>query len=170
MEETPRHTYQLLTKRPRRAARMASELPWPSNVWLGVSVETQDQLWRLDDLRNVPAATRSVSAEPLLGSPTGLDLTGMHWLIAGGESGPNHRPLDPSGCANCGTRCPWLRGVEPQLQQPLGADRVGGRGARRVDFLIAASRCIWRATPTSSPPQTASIRSRVLATALSLVR
>ena len=51
MEETPRHTYQLLTKRPRRAARMAADLPWPSNVWLGVSVETAEQLWRLDDLR-----------------------------------------------------------------------------------------------------------------------
>jgi protein gp37 len=95
MEETPRHTYQLLTKRPRRAARMAVELPWPSNVWLGVSAETSGQLWRLDELRKVPAATRFVSAEPLLGSLVGLDLTGIHWLIAGGESGPNHRTLDP---------------------------------------------------------------------------
>lgn len=95
MEETPRHTYQLLTKRPRRAVRMAKELPWPSNVWLGVSVETQDQLWRLDELRKVPAATRFVSAEPLLGSLVGLNLSDIHWLIAGGESGPNHRPLDP---------------------------------------------------------------------------
>ena len=75
---------------------MAAELPWPSNVWLGVSVETTDQLWRIDDLRQVPAATRFVSAEPLLGSLACLDLTGMHWLIAGGESGANHRPLDPT--------------------------------------------------------------------------
>jgi protein gp37 len=95
MEDTPRHTYQLLTKRPRRAARMAEELSWPSNVWLGVSVETSEQLWRLHDLRRVPAATRFVSAEPLLGSLAGLDLAGMQWLIAGGESGLNHRRLDP---------------------------------------------------------------------------
>lgn len=95
MEETPRHTYQLLTKRPRRAVRMAAELPWPSNVWLGVSVETTEQLWRLDELRKVPATTRFVSAEPLLGSLSGLNLSGMHWLIAGGESGPHHRSLDP---------------------------------------------------------------------------
>jgi protein gp37 len=94
MEETPRHTYQVLTKRPRRAARMAADLPWPSNVWLGVSVEASEQLWRLDELRKVPAATRFVSAEPLLGSLAGLDLEGLHWLIAGGESGPNHRLLD----------------------------------------------------------------------------
>ena len=96
IEETPQHTYQLLTKRPRRAARMAAELPWPSNVWLGVSVETREQLWRLDELRGIPAATRFVSAEPLLGSLAGLDLTGIHWMIAGGESGANHRPLDPA--------------------------------------------------------------------------
>jgi protein gp37 len=95
MAETPRHTYQLLTKRPRRAARMAEELPWPSNVWLGVSVESADHLWRLEELRKVPAATRFVSAEPLLGSLVGLDLTGMHWLIAGGESGPGHRRMHP---------------------------------------------------------------------------
>jgi len=94
MAATPQHTYQLLTKRPRRAARMASQLPWPSNVWFGVSVESKDQLWRLDELRGVPAATRFVSAEPLLGPLSGLDLTGVHWLIAGGESGPNHRALD----------------------------------------------------------------------------
>lgn len=107
MEETPRHTYQLLTKRPRRAARMAKDLGWPSNVWLGVSVETSDQLWRLDDLRRVPAATRFVSAEPLLASLAGLDLTGMHWLIAGGESGPNHRPLDPA----------WVRELRDECSQ-----------------------------------------------------
>ncbi|WKG13564.1 phage Gp37/Gp68 family protein (plasmid) [Nocardia sp. PE-7] len=95
MADTPRHTYQLLTKRPKRAANMAAELPWPSNVWLGVSVETTAQLWRLDELRRVPAATRFVSAEPLLGSLAGLDLNGIHWLIAGGESGPKHRELDP---------------------------------------------------------------------------
>lgn len=95
MKETPHHTYQILTKRPRRAVRLAGELPWPSNVWLGVSVETTDQLWRLDDLRCVPARTRFVSAEPLVSSLAGIDLSGIHWLIAGGESGPRHRPLDP---------------------------------------------------------------------------
>jgi len=95
MAATPRHTYQLLTKRPKRAAKMASALPWPSNVWLGVSVESTEQLWRIDELRNVPAATRFISAEPLLGPLDDIDLAGIHWLIAGGESGPRHRPLDP---------------------------------------------------------------------------
>ena len=92
MGGTPQHTYQLLTKRPRRLARMADELAWPANVWVGVSVESQKQAWRVDELRKVPAAVRFVSAEPLLG-PIRFDLTGIAWLIAGGESGPGHRPM-----------------------------------------------------------------------------
>ncbi|MEV4415424.1 phage Gp37/Gp68 family protein [Catellatospora sp. NPDC049609] len=93
MADTPRHTYQLLTKRPLRAVRLAGELPWPQNVWLGVSVETATQLWRVDELRKVPAAVRFISAEPLLGSLNGLNLDGISWLIAGGESGKGHRPI-----------------------------------------------------------------------------
>ena len=67
--------------------------PWPRNVWVGVSVERQEQVWRVAELRKVPAAVRFISADPLLG-PLNLDLDGIHWLIAGGESGPNHRPMD----------------------------------------------------------------------------
>lgn len=93
MAETPQHTYQLLTKRPRRLARMAFSLPWPHNVWVGVSVEQQKQVWRVDELRKVPAAVRFISAEPLIG-PLDLDLAEIDWLIAGGESGANHRPMD----------------------------------------------------------------------------
>jgi protein gp37 len=96
MAETPRHTYQLLTKRPIRLARIARTLPWPDNVWVGVSVEDHTQTWRVDQLRKVPAAIRFISAEPLLGSLRGLDLTGIDWLIAGGESGSEHRPIEPS--------------------------------------------------------------------------
>jgi protein gp37 len=93
MVDTPQHTYQLLTKRPRRLTRMASSLPWPPNVWVGVSVEQQEQAWRVAELRKVPAAVRFISAEPLIG-PLDLDLAGIDWLIAGGESGANHRPMD----------------------------------------------------------------------------
>ncbi len=93
MAETPRHTYQVLTKRPRRAARLAEELPWPSNVWLGVSVEDTSTAWRIDELRKVPAAVRFVSAEPLLGPLPHTDLHRIDWLIAGGESGSGYREL-----------------------------------------------------------------------------
>jgi protein gp37 len=99
MAATPRHTYQVLTKRAFRLERLAGDLPWPPNVWMGVSVENMTQLGRIASLRAVPAATRFVSAEPLLGPLHGLDLTDIDWLIAGGESGPRARPVRPE----------WLR-------------------------------------------------------------
>jgi protein gp37 len=71
-------------------------LPWPSNVWVGVSIETMAQSWRADELRSVPAARRFLSAEPLLGSLSGLDLDGISWVIAGGESGVGYRAVDPA--------------------------------------------------------------------------
>jgi protein gp37 len=74
---------------------MASDLPWVQNIWVGVSVESQEQAWRIDELRKVFAAVRFVSAEPLLG-PLVLDLDGIDWVIAGGESGPNYRRMEPS--------------------------------------------------------------------------
>ena len=75
------HTFQVLTKRPQRAVRMAHTLPWPCNVWLGTSVEAAQYLWRVDALRRVPAAIRFLSCEPLLGSLQDLDLTGIGWVM-----------------------------------------------------------------------------------------
>lgn len=92
---TPRHTYQVLTKRARRLAKVAPKLAWPENLWMGVSVEDRTQLDRLDCLRQVPAAVRFVSAEPLLGPLGSFDLSSIDWLIAGGESGKSCRPVDP---------------------------------------------------------------------------
>ncbi len=96
MEETPHHTYQILTKRPDRMAEFSlgvgRVLP---NVWLGASVEDERVLDRLEDLRLVPAAIRFVSFEPLIGSVAGANLQGIHWAIVGGESGPKARYMDP---------------------------------------------------------------------------
>ncbi|MFC9035124.1 DUF5131 family protein [Streptomyces arboris] len=94
MADTPQHTYQVLTKRARRLRQIAPKLDWPANLWMGVSVESEAELPRIDDLRQVPAAVRFLSCEPLLGPLPGLGLEGIHWVIAGGESGPNHRMLD----------------------------------------------------------------------------
>ncbi|MGW2179331.1 DUF5131 family protein [Streptomyces sp. NPDC001732] len=91
---TPQHTYQLLTKRSLRLRRIADRLDWPPNLWMGVSVENRDQLDRVDNLRTVPAAVRFLSCEPLLGPLNGLNLDGIGWVIAGGESGPGHRPVE----------------------------------------------------------------------------
>ena len=98
MADTPRHTYQILTKRPERMAAVLSAPGWLvlPNVWLGCSVEDGRVLGRLDDLRRVPAAIRFVSFEPLIGSVVAADLTDIHWGIVGGESGPNSRFMDPA--------------------------------------------------------------------------
>ena len=126
MAATPQHTYQVLTKRPRRLVRMADELPWPPNVWVGVSVESQEHVWRVDELRKVPAVVRFISAEPLLG-PLSLDLTGIGWLIAGGESGVNHRPLDERWVADLRDQCA-LSGTAFFFKQWGGARaKSGGR-------------------------------------------
>ncbi len=95
MADTPRHQYQILTKRPKRAAGLADQLPWPGNVWLGTSIETDDYIERADQLRRVPAAVRFLSCEPLLGPLTNLSLDGIDWVIVGGESGHGARPMDP---------------------------------------------------------------------------
>jgi len=93
MEECPQHTFQVLTKRSDRVAKLGSKLHWPKNVWMGVSVEDSRVLNRIDDLREVPAAVRFLSCEPLIGSMEGIDLRGIHWVIVGGESGPHARPM-----------------------------------------------------------------------------
>jgi protein gp37 len=96
MVRAAQHQFQVLTKRPERALRFADTLPWPSNVWLGTSIETIDYARRVDALRQVPAAVRFISAEPLLGPLDTLDLTGIHWVIGGGESGAAFRKVDAS--------------------------------------------------------------------------
>jgi protein gp37 len=95
MRDTPRHTYQLLTKRSARLARIADRLDWPDNVWIGVSIETDRYTFRARDLATVEAASvRFLSCEPLLGPLPSLSLDGIDWVIAGGESGPGYRPID----------------------------------------------------------------------------
>jgi protein gp37 len=93
MRETPRHTYQVLTKRAERLEALAPSLTFAPNVWMGVSIESQEYAWRADHLRRVPAAVRFLSLEPLLGPLEELSLTGIGWVIVGGESGYGARPM-----------------------------------------------------------------------------
>ncbi|MGH8902904.1 MAG: DUF5131 family protein [Egibacteraceae bacterium] len=104
---TPRHTYQVLTKRPGRMATVMRRLqPAPlSNLWLGTSIEDDRYAWRADKLREAPAVVRFLSLEPLLGSLPSLDLAGIDWVIVGGESGPRHRPMDPAWARELRDRC-----------------------------------------------------------------
>jgi protein gp37 len=105
MEKADWHQYQVLTKRPQRMARMAASLPWPAHIWAGVSVESNQYAWRANHLRNVPAAIRFISAEPLLGPVDQLNLDGIHWVITGGESGPGFRHCDPMWVRLVRDRC-----------------------------------------------------------------
>jgi protein gp37 len=105
MGEADWHVFQVLTKRHERLLELSDRLPWPPNVWIGVSIENRRFVHRADYLRQVPAAVRFISAEPLLGPLEGLDLSGIDWLIAGGESGPGHRPVREEWLVELRDRC-----------------------------------------------------------------
>ena len=128
--DTPQHTYQVLTKRSRRLRKIASRLTWPPNLWMGVSVEASDALYRVDDLRTVPAAVRFLSCEPLLGPLEGLRLDGIGWVIAGGESGPGHRSLDVSWVTDIRDAC--VDGGVPFFFKQWGG-RTPKQGGRELD-------------------------------------
>ena len=128
--DTPQHTYQVLTKRSSRLPRIAGKLDWPPNLWMGVSVEGSGTLFRADHLRTVPAAVRFLSCEPLLGPLDSLDLADIDWVIAGGESGPDHRPLNPA----------WVTAIRDACvaaEVPFFFKQWGGRtpkaGGRELD-------------------------------------
>jgi protein gp37 len=130
MIEADRHVFQILTKRHQRLVELAPSLTWPTNVWMGVSIENRRWAERADALREVPAAVRFVSAEPLLGSLADLDLARIDWLIAGGESGPGHRPVRPEWVRE-------LRDVCREQRVPFFFKQWGGirskAGGRRLD-------------------------------------
>ncbi|MFE5835844.1 DUF5131 family protein [Arthrobacter sp. NPDC056493] len=137
---TPQHTYQVLTKRSHRMARVASRLDWPQNLWMGVSVENQDVVNRIDHLRQVPAAVRFLSCEPLIGPIERLNLGGIHWVIAGGESGPNHRPMDPH----------WVESIRDQCLEaevPFFFKQWGGRTPKQNGRTLAGR--TWDAMPST---------------------
>ncbi len=118
----PRHTFQILTKRPQR---IPDGLPWPDNLWLGVSVETQAEAWRAWVLCCFPAFVRFVSAEPLLGPVSALPLDQLHWVIAGGETGPRARAMELD----------WVRGLRDECisaRVPFFFKGFGGRDRLRV--------------------------------------
>ncbi len=105
MQNSPQHTFQVLTKRSQRLKELAPDLPWPENVWMGVSVEDERVVSRIDDLRAVPAAVRFLSCEPLIGPLDTLDLTDISWVIVGGESGPGARPMNREWVTSILTQC-----------------------------------------------------------------
>ena len=93
MNNTPQHVYQVLTKRSERLLKISAHLNWTSNIWMGVSVESEQYTYRIDDLSRVPAKTKFLSIEPLIGPIKTLNLNSIDWVIVGGESGHKARPL-----------------------------------------------------------------------------
>ena len=153
MAEARRHTFQVLTKRPQRMAAVLNAWTvegWrPSeNVWLGASIESDRYSFRARQMREVPAAVRFLSVEPLLGPVPSLDLAEMHWVIAGGESGPRHRSVDPE----------WVRLVRDACAAagvPFFFKQWGGRwakeGGRELDGQT------WSDLPRGTSPELAEI-------------
>ena len=127
MRQADWHIFQILTKRDGRLAQLGAELTWPANVWMGVSIENRRFVHRADALRTVPAAVRFISAEPLLGPLEHLDLTGIDWLIAGGESGPSIAGCVQTGRAIFAMPCQGL-GIAFFFKQWGGhTSKAGGR-------------------------------------------
>jgi protein gp37 len=105
MVRAPQHIFQVLTKRSKRLEELNLLLPWPENIWMGVSVERKDYEYRIDHLRQTRAAVKFLSLEPLLGPLPKLDLRGIDWVIVGGESGPHARPMLPEWVIDIRDQC-----------------------------------------------------------------
>ena len=105
MSQVSQHTFQVLTKRSENLRKLSLSLPWPENVWMGVTVENSDYLHRIEDLRATPARIKFISFEPLLGSIPNIDFVGIDWVIVGGESGPGARPISTSWVEEIRDQC-----------------------------------------------------------------
>jgi protein gp37 len=153
MVRAPHHTYQILTKRAERLARIAPRLPWPAQIWVGVSVESPVFSWRVDYLRRVPASVCFVSAEPLLASLTRLNLDGIDWLIAGGESQPGCRPAELD----------WFRELRDMCRRSGTAfflKQLGGHPSKRGGDEARLDGRVWHEMPDLRMPVHAGRRDR----------
>lgn len=137
------HQYQVLTKRSERLRELAPQLPWEPQIWMGVSVENEDYLYRIDDLRHTGAHIKFLSLEPLLGPLPKLNLRGIDWVIVGGESGPGARPMDADWVRQIRDRC--IRANVPFFFKQWGGT-VKSRTGRLLDGRA------WDQTPRNATP------------------
>ena len=132
------HQFQILTKRSERLTELASKIDWPRNAWIGVSVENELVKFRIDHLRCIPNIIRFLSLEPLLGPIPSLDLSNIHWVIVGGESGPDARPMEKE----------WVMQIKEQcIEQnvPFFFKQWGGVNKKKTGRLLEGR--TWDATP-----------------------
>lgn len=125
MNEANWHTFQVLTKRSSRLKRDAPKLNWTENVWMGVSVESQDATFRIDHLRATGAKVKFLSVEPLVDKISDLDLAGIDWVIVGGESGPGSRPMEESWVT-------FIRDICLEQQVPFFFKQWGGTNKKKT--------------------------------------
>ena len=144
MKRARRHVFQVLTKRSKRLLELSGELNWSPNIWQGVSVESADYLWRIEDLARTPANLKFLSLEPLLGPIECLPLDGIDWVIVGGESGPSHRRIESQ----------WVREIMLQCSAagvPFFFKQWGGRTPKSGGRLLDNRE--WNAMPIVSLAQ-----------------
>jgi protein gp37 len=150
IRETPWHIYQILTKRHERLLELSDRLEWHDNIWMGVSVENQNYVRRVDYLRQIPAKVRFLSCEPLLGNLQ-LDLTDIHWVIVGGESGNKYRPVDVN----------WIRNIRDRCQSdnvPFFFKQWGGRTPKSNGRVLDGQ--IWDEMPEAGSDLLQALSSR----------
>ncbi len=135
------HTFQVLTKRAERLEVLSSQIEWPENVWMGVSVENEDYTYRIDHLRRAGAKTKFLSLEPLLGPLHQLNLSGIHWAIVGGESGPKARPMQEEWVIDIRNQCITAK-------VPFFFKQWGGINKKRAGRTLEGK--LWNQTPGKS--------------------
>ena len=132
------HRFQVLTKRSERLAELTPQLNWQPNIWMGVTIESSDYLHRMEDLKNTGAFVKFLSIEPLLSGFDSLDLIGLDWVIAGGESGPGARPVQPD----------WVRSVRDECVRqriPFFFKQWGGVRKKAAGRLLDGR--VWNEMP-----------------------
>lgn len=141
MAGCPQHTFQVLTKRSKRLSELADSLPWPRNIWMGVTVEDASVVHRIQHLLETPAKVRFLSCEPLLGPLESLPLAGIDWIIVGGESGPHARPMHAD----------WARSLLKQCRlanAPFFFKQWGGAKKKKAGRVLDGR--IWDEMPNYS--------------------
>jgi protein gp37 len=132
------HTFQVLTKRSKRLAELCQLLKWPSNVWMGVSVENQDYVYRIENLAKTPAAMKFVSMEPLIGPADNANFSLVDWVIVGGESGPGSRPMQEE----------WVTAIRDKCGEsnvPFFFKQWGGANKKKAGRLLEGR--LWDEIP-----------------------
>jgi protein gp37 len=141
MKRATWHQFQVLSKRDERLVELAPRLPWPTNVWMGVSVENARAKRRIKSLQAIPAAVRFLSVEPLLESLGSINLTGIHWVIVGGESGPGARHMEEA----------WVQEIKAQCETanvPFFFKQWGGVNKKKAGRLLDGK--TWEGVPVTA--------------------